>query len=319
MTYAPAQKPTMYFIGVTTGKSSIMNVFPDWADFLELGDVELKGIDLAVHDSRENYQEVLEFIKEDRLSRGALVTTHKLDIYQAGKYYFDLLGHDAHDLGEISSIYKLEDKLIGEARDSITSGLGLKRFIPEGHWKRTGGRIFIIGAGGSALALSTYLMRNACPDDCPDRIIISNRSEPRLDTMKEIHHHIAAESEIPMLRDYRHAETPESNDAVVAELPPGSLIINATGLGKDRPGSPLTDQVEFPENSYVWEFNYRGDLVFLDQAEAQKEEKNLTIIDGWDYFIYGWTRVIADVFHIDIPVEGPGFDRLSEIAAVHRK
>ena len=24
-------------------------------------------------------------------------------------------------------------------------------------------------------------------------------------------------------------------------------------------------------------------------------------LDGWTYFIHGWTQVIADVFHIDIP------------------
>ncbi len=32
--YTPAKERTMYFIGVTTGKSSIMKVFPKWADQL---------------------------------------------------------------------------------------------------------------------------------------------------------------------------------------------------------------------------------------------------------------------------------------------
>ena len=40
----PATKPTIYFIGVTTGKSSIMRVFPKWAQALGL-DAEIKGID----------------------------------------------------------------------------------------------------------------------------------------------------------------------------------------------------------------------------------------------------------------------------------
>ena len=96
-------------------------------------------------------------------------------------------------------------------------------------------------------------------------------------------------------------------------------MINATGLGKDAPGSPLTDSVEFPENGYVWEFNYRGDLVFLDQAFSQKEKKNLTIEDGWIYFIHGWTRVVAEVFHIEIPTRGPEFDKLCDIAASVRE
>jgi shikimate 5-dehydrogenase len=92
------------------------------------------------------------------------------------------------------------------------------------------------------------------------------------------------------------------------------MVVNATGLGKDRPGSPLTDAVVFPENGIVWDFNYRGDLVFLDQATNQQAGQNLTIENGWIYFIHGWTRVIAEVFHIDIPTSGPEFDRLSRIA-----
>ena len=40
-----ATQPTMYFIGVTTGASSIMKVFPEWAEALGLKDTVMKGID----------------------------------------------------------------------------------------------------------------------------------------------------------------------------------------------------------------------------------------------------------------------------------
>jgi shikimate dehydrogenase len=83
-------------------------------------------------------------------------------------------------------------------------------------------------------------------------------------------------------------------------VPPGSIIVNATGLGKDRPGSPLTGQALFPLNGLAWELNYRGSLEFMHQAQAQKERRNLLIEDGWIYFIHGWTQVIAEVFHTDI-------------------
>ena len=65
MELAAAQKPTFYFIGVTTGASSIMKVFPKWAEYLGLGDVAIKGIDLVPHDSAENYRVVVDFIKND--------------------------------------------------------------------------------------------------------------------------------------------------------------------------------------------------------------------------------------------------------------
>ena len=47
--------------------------------------------------------------------------------------------------------------------------------------------------------------------------------------------------------------------------------------------------------------------------------RHLQIEDGWTYFIHGWTQVIAEVFHIDIPTSGPGFDKLGEIAIAAAK
>ncbi len=89
MNLTPATKPTFYFIGVTTGKSSIMSVFPEWAEYLGLADVEMKGIDLIPHDSVENYRATVAFLKADPLSLGALVTTRKLDLFAACRDMFD--------------------------------------------------------------------------------------------------------------------------------------------------------------------------------------------------------------------------------------
>jgi shikimate 5-dehydrogenase len=101
--------------------------------------------------------------------------------------------------------------------------------------------------------------------------------------------------------EYHHTPTPDLTDRIMAGLKAGSLVVNATGLGKDAPGSPLTDAAPWPQDGLAWDFNYRGDLVFLRQARSRQQAKNLQIEDGWIYFIHGWTRVIAEVFHIDIP------------------
>lgn len=66
---------------------------------------------------------------------------------------------------------------------------------------------------------------------------------------------------------------------------------------------PLSVNCIFPENSLVWEFNYRGDLRFMHQALEQKEARNLYVEDGWIYFLHGWTQVIAEVFHLDLTPE----------------
>ena len=42
-------QPTMYFIGVTTGKSSINKVFPLWMEVLGRPEVVLRGIDHPMH------------------------------------------------------------------------------------------------------------------------------------------------------------------------------------------------------------------------------------------------------------------------------
>ena len=84
---------------------------------------------------------------------------------------------------------------------------------------------------------------------------------------------------------------------------------------KDAAGSPITNETQFPANGIAWDFNYRGDLIFLDQARAQQKEKDLQIEDGWIYFIHGWTHVVAEVFHTVIPPRGPLLDELSMIAA----
>ena len=70
----------------------------------------------------------------------------------------------------------------------------------------------------------------------------------------------------------------------------------------------------FPQNATVWELNYRGELVFLDQARAQQAERGLTINDGWTYFIHGWTQVIAEVFDITIDTGKKNIDKLTDIA-----
>jgi shikimate 5-dehydrogenase len=304
----------MYFIGVTTTKSMIMRVFPKWARYLELGDCRIKGIDLQLHDQPERYREAVGFIKSDPLSLGALVTTHKIDLLRASHDLFDELDDFAALMGEVSSISKLDGKLHGGAKDPITSGLALEDFLPGQHWESSKAEAFLLGAGGSSVALCSYLARREHDANRPARIVVSNRSPSRLSEIKEIHHRQGVD--LPV--HYVLSPRPEDNDAVMQTLPPGSLVVNATGLGKDAPGSPLTDGARFPEHGMAWDFNYRGNLVFLDQARRQAAEGNLHVEDGWLYFINGWLSVIGDVFHRDIPFWGPVFDELCSIAEAER-
>ncbi len=309
--YIPADKPTMYFIGVTTGKSSINRIFPLWAAEIGLGDCQLRGIDFKLHDEPARYREAVEFIKSDKLSRGALVTTHKIDLCTACRDNFDVIDPFSDAMGEVSSIYKRDGRLHGRAVDPFSSGFALDAFLPTNYWAyHPEAEAFILGAGGSAVALAWHLVQQKHGQNVPAKIHVANRSTPRLEHLRKVY----AGWNTPVKLVTHHVPDAAMSDALVAKLPPGSLIVNGTGLGKDAPGSPLTNDVVFPEKAYVWEFNYRGDLLFLQQARAQEKKRNLFVEDGWTYFIHGWTRVIADVFDAEIPYRGPAFDKLSAIA-----
>lgn len=313
MNLEKATRPTFYFIGVTTTKSSIMKVFPEWAKALGL-DAVMKGIDIEIHAEPQVYRDVVEFIKNDELSLGALVTTHKIDLYDAAKDMFEYLGPHAQNFGELSSIYKRDGKLCGEAKDPITSGLAMDEFVPADYYGKTNADLYIMGAGGSAISMGFHVMQEKFKGSMPRKIVIANRSQPRLTEIETIFKELN-----PGGIEFEYHLTPEpgQNDKVMEDLNPGSVIINATGLGKDRPGSPLTDDCVFPMNAKVWEINYRGDLRFMHQGLEQKEERNLEVIDGWKYFIYGWTSVISDVF--DIEITGEVLDTCDKIASGFRK
>lgn len=312
--YAIVQQdvPTMYFIGVTTGQSSIMRLFPPWAEILGLNRAQLVGVDLPLHAATEQYRQAIAQIKEDPLSLGALVTTHKIDLLHAASDMFDTLDRYAQLCQEVSCIVKRDGQLIGYAKDPVNSGLALQQFIEPGYWSRSGGQVLCLGVGGSGTAITVNLLTQPHAGNRPSRLVTVSRNQPALDKLHAIVEQLPATVEI----DYVLNEDPRRNDQLMDGLPPGSLIINATGMGKDRPGSPITDAGFFPMHGIAWELNYRGKLDFLHQALAQRELRHLSVYDGWHYFIISWVDHIAAVF--GIKVEPEQFERLVERAAMVR-
>jgi shikimate dehydrogenase len=308
MTLQALDKSTMYFIGVTTGKSSMMNIFPKWVRILGT-DTELAGYDAPLHAPAEIYREIVGHIKRDPLAVGGLVTTHKIDLLAATRDLFDYLDPYAEQLGEISCICKQDGRLEGYARDPISSRLSWEAFVPPGHWSQTGGQVMCIGAGGAASAIS---LQAAGLEDRPAKFTIIDISQERLDHLRDIH----ATLDTDIQFDYILNGDARKNDELMTGLPAGSMVINATGMGKDRPGSPVTDEGIFPGNGLVWELNYRGELEFLHQAKRQAERRGLHIEDGWVYFLHGWAQVVAKVFHVDITPEQ--FEQLGQAAASAR-
>ncbi len=296
--FLPQTVPTMYFFGVTTGASSSRRIFPLWKEILGLGDAQLVGLDLPINGPPAVYREPVYRIKHDPLSLGALITTHKINTFNAARDLFDALTPEAALTEEVSTIYKRDGALIGHVVDAITSGESLRRFIPPGYWAQTGAHILCLGAGGSATAMTAYLTCTAAPEDRPARMIFVNRTRPRLDSLRQLIERKMPGSGIAF--EFIQNDDPAVNDRLMAALPPGSLVINATGMGKDTPGSPITDAGVFPLDGFAWELNYRGALGFMHQALAQAERRRLHVEDGWYYFLVGWIDIVSRVFNISI-------------------
>lgn len=291
--------PTFYFIGVTTGKSSIMKVFPLWMKVLGRPEIVIEGIDLKIHDTPQAYRQAVAQIQRDPLSIGALVTTHKIDLYQAARDMFDYLDPYAQICGELSSISKRDGALEGHAKDPITAGLSLDAIVGPGYFGRTGGDVLCFGSGGSGVATALHLINKTDPADRPRRFVFTNRSQWRLDHAQAMIESQGTDIEFLYVQN----EEAAINDQWMASMPAGSVVINSTGMGKDTPGSPISWQGQFPLDGVAWEFNYRGELDFLHQALAQKETRRLCVEDGWVYFVHGWTQVVAQVLHVDLTPE----------------
>lgn len=304
--------PTFYFIGVTTTRSSIMNVFPLWMRQLGRPEIIIEGIDLKIHDEPDAYRQAVAQIKEDPLSLGALVTTHKIDLLHAACDMFDDLDPYARLCGEVSSISKQDGRLEGHAKDPISCGISMDALLSPSYFGRTGGEVLCFGAGGSGIAAALHLISKKEPADRPRRFVVVNRSKGRLDDMQRM----VESQETDIAFEYIQNADPCRNDAIMVDMAEGSVVINATGMGKDTPGSPVTDSGLFPKRGVAWEFNYRGELDFMHQALAQRQARQLVVEDGWLYFLHGWTQVIAQVLHLEITEEL--FERLENIAAVVR-
>lgn len=302
------QVPTFYFIGVTTTKSSIMKIFPHWTQELGRPEVVIEGVDLPLHADSDAYRQAVAQIKYDPNSLGALVTTHKINLYEAATDMFDYCDPYAKICGEVSSISKRDGRLEGHAKDPLTSGLSLDAVLGKDYFARTGGEVLSFGPGGSTTAIALHLINKPNAADRPRRFVVVGRSQKSIERLQR-----TLDGQTTDIRfEYILNDAPPKNDAIMEQMPPGSIVINATGMGKDLPGSPITDSGLLPQNGIAWELNYRGELEFMHQAERQRETRGVLVEDGWLYFLYGWTQVISQVYHI--PIQGELFMRLSTIA-----
>jgi len=261
----------LYFLGVDTKASAVHRLFPHWAALCGVSGAELIGLDSPQGAPFEDIRKMVMTVGADERAAGALVTTHKVAVWEAARDLFASIDPDAARLGEVGCIVRREGRLRGVAIDHESSGIPLRRITGGLRWQRD---VLIFGAGGAGRAIALHLARR----HSPSRLVVTDTSPERLEATRSVVQVETADA--------------ERNAVLLQSLGEGALVVNATGLGKDRPGSPLPEAATFPEAAVAWDLNYRGDLRFLEQARAQRVRTE----DGWVYFVAGWITVMSHVY-----------------------
>ena len=265
------------FIGVTTQQSSTKDLWPRWTEVLGI-DAGLVGVDIAPDAPAVDYRRAIRRLDEPSIA-GAVITTHKMNVYRHCRDLFTSADPRVEVLGEVACITKEGTQLAAHTIDPTSSKRALAEMLAPEHWRETGAEALVLGAGGAGAAIALCLVGQHA-----NRITVADVRAERLDRISSLG---LQTEQIP---PHDHA------DHLVEALRPCSLVVNATGLGKDAPGSPVSDDAAFPQDGVIWELNYRGDLLFLHQARHQQVERSLSVHDGWRLFLHGWAHALNLIF-----------------------
>ena len=170
----------------------------------------------------------------------------------------------------------------------------MESILGKNHWQlHPKAEAMVLGCGGAGTAIIEQLLSGE-EGNTPQKITGLEYNRVRLEKVRNDFSNtkklILEESEL----------SGENAQGIMTRLPPQSLIVNATGMGKDLPGSPVPKSIDFPEQVIVWELNYRGSLEFYQHAKEQEASRKLWVDDGWDYFLLGWSSVMEEIFHFEL-------------------
>ncbi|MGI5132241.1 hypothetical protein ACQEVB_35930 [Pseudonocardia sp. CA-107938] len=287
--------PLVLFVGISTGGSTAHTVFDAWAAALDRP-WTLRGVDLPPDTTAATYRRLLAAMRDNPHVDGAVITAHKLRLHRAC----------AADLGAGDPLVELTREVNTVALDHhrrATGHAGDARSLTA-ILDPPDGRVVCLGAGGAATALLLALhldVATGTPRPDPPDMVFADIDPAALTELHAVADRIGARPTLV------HLTGPA--DEVVAGA---ALVVNATGLGKDRPGSPLTDHAPLGPGTLAWDLNYRGDLTFLRQAAAL----GAATMDGWDYFVAGWAGALTAV--AGRPFDQHALTALAAAAAPHR-
>ena len=261
---------------------------PGWAAALGV-DLTFKGIDLPIGAPVAAYATVVDRIQKDPTILGMVVTTHKAALWSACESSFARVTALAAMLREVGGVSRASGVLTADAPDVRSVGRAAQRLLTDERWTTGARHALILGAGGAGLSLA-YNLSDRLPEIAAERVVLTDVDPARVTTVRAI---VAGWERAGAVTV--ELATPGVNDRLVSQAPPGSLMVNASGAGKDRPGSPLAPAVRLPRRSIYWDFNYRGELPLLAHARSQAALDDLLVVDGRDYLVCGWMEALCFV------------------------
>ena len=231
-----------------------------------------------------------------------VVTAHKAGLYEETAAELDELDELAVLCREVSVVRRDGDRLVGVADRAEIGRAGARRHrlaVPLGGDRRRAAP-FRRRGHGDGFARAPL---------CAGR---SGRAGGLVDVRPE--RAASLRDSLALWRPGLKVRTrsPEEAVAVLRGLPPGSLIVNATGLGKDGPGSPVPLPAVWPAGAVVWDLNYRGELTFLEDARRAGLEAH----DGWRLFLHGWSEALGCL--LDRRLSDPELAALEQAALAAR-
>ncbi len=276
----------LIFLGVSTSGSSVPRVMPGWARALGV-EVELECVDLPVGVDGSAYVDLLERLRGDPDALGLVVTTHKAALWAACAEQFGEASPACRQVGEASAIAIRDGRLTADASDVYGVGRAVVRVLDDERWHAGEHGAIVLGAGGAGISLAFNLV-DRLPELGARRVVLTDADPARLEIARALSRGWARSELLEVL-----AAVGDANDRLVRAAKAGTLIVNATGMGKDRAGSPVT--VDLPSRTIFWEFNYRGPREMLERARAHSAADDLLVVDGRDYFICSWLEALCSV------------------------
>lgn len=286
-------KPTVYLVGGQPLPDPLVEAYPKWARRFDQGSADIVPIAAPSAADSAAYRGLVEFLRDEYNVLGLVMLSHADTLFQHTHAMFDEIDSDAQLLGEIGVVRRAPGTLTALAPAKVAAERAYEQTfdaadpLPEA---------LIIGGTGPARALALALSGTA-DAATPRRVSLTTLDGK---SMTEMRQRVAElpEDQRPILR---HIESQIEHDRLVTLLPPGSLVVNASGTAdKDAP-SPVGDAALFPENGLVWDLDAVGtSSPFLDKARKQRSARGLRLADGPLFHRLQWVAAAAAVFGGDV-------------------